>query len=83
MVTKDFQRVTKELPLRTPANARDELFTRKGVSISAWALENGLTPQTVFDLLSGRCKGHRGAAHRAAVLLGLKHGDLPEDGSAA
>ena len=76
MNSKDSRSVTKHSELRTPANAREELFDRTGDSISAWAVRHGLTPQTVFDLLHGRCKGKRGDSHRAAVLLGLKHGEI-------
>lgn len=59
---------------KTPTEVRDE-FRRKGISISRWAVENRLQPQTVFNLLSGHCRGLRGDAHRAAVLLGIQDGE--------
>jgi len=64
--------------IRTPAQVRDE-FTRKGVSISSWAVAHGFSTALVFDLLAGRKKGLRGDAHRAAVALGLKRGEIVTD----
>lgn len=61
------------MPCKTPSQVKAEL-ERKGVSISAWAVSNGLNPFLVYELLAGRKKGKRGEAHRAAVLLGLKDG---------
>jgi gp16 family phage-associated protein len=56
-----------------------ELLARDGVSVSRWARANNLDPMVVYAVLSGRHKGTRGAAHNAAVLLGLKAGRaLPE-----
>lgn len=51
-----------------------ENFFRNGLTVSGWAREHGFKPGKVYDLLNGRCKGIRGEAHRAAVLLGLKEG---------
>jgi len=47
-------------------------FKANGVCIADWSKERGLNRDTVFDLLRGKIKGHRGAAHRAAIALGLK-----------
>lgn len=66
--------------VRTPHDVRKE-FERHGLSVSRWAVENGLQPQTVFNLLSGHCRGLRGEAHRAAVLLGMKDGEIHEGGA--
>lgn len=54
-------------------------LARKGVSISRWATANGLNTALVYELLAGRKKGTRGEAHRAAVLLGLKAGEVVEE----
>jgi gp16 family phage-associated protein len=62
-------------PIRTPEEVRKD-FARKGLSISKWATRNRLNPNTVSDLLNGRKKGVRGESHRAAVLLGLKDGEI-------
>lgn len=53
-------------------------FRRLGISINSWAREHGVHHQIVRDLLDGKLKGHRGAAHRAAVLLGLKDGVISD-----
>ena len=59
--------------LLTPEQARADL-DRKGKSIADFSRENGLNKNLVSDLLNGRKKGRRGAAHKAAVLLGIKEG---------
>jgi gp16 family phage-associated protein len=51
-------------------------FERKGIAISDWARENGVSAVSVHHLLSGRTVGRRGQAHRVAVLLGLKDGEV-------
>ena len=61
--------------LKTPEQVRSE-FVRRGESISSWARARDLPSGLVFDVLSGRVKGLRGKAHRAAVLLGLKDGEI-------
>ena len=63
--------------IRTAAEARSELL-RKGVSVTGWSKANDLNPVTVFQLLQGKVKGVRGEAHRAAVLLGMKAGEVVE-----
>ena len=54
-------------------------FYRHGMSLSGWARTHNLPRQIVHDLLHGRCKGRRGMAHKAAVLLGLKDGVIAEE----
>ncbi len=61
--------------VRTAADVRAE-FKRKGISITSWALANQLSTNLVFEVLAGRKKCIRGDAHRAAVLLGLKDGEI-------
>lgn len=68
--------------LKTPEQVLAE-FARRGESISNWARERRLPASIVFDVLSGRVKGIRGNAHRAAVLLGLKEGEVTEQRQAA
>ncbi len=53
-------------------------FQRRGKSIAAWAREHGLNPMVVYDLMQGRSAGKRGEAHRAAVLLGIKEGEVAD-----
>ena len=40
--------------------------------MSDWAKDQGLPVSVVYALLSGRTRGRRGKAHRAAVALGMK-----------
>ena len=68
--------------LRTPDEARAEL-QRKGISISKWATANGFSINLVFDVLAGRKKGVRGEAHKVAVKLGLKEGEVVDDNQIA
>jgi len=58
-------------------------FDRKGLSFSLWARQNGIRPGVVYDLITGRQLGRRGQSHKAAVLLGLKEGDVTEQRQAA
>lgn len=62
-----------------PLKTREEVladFTRKGISIRGWAIANGLVPSVVHSLLKGRLTGRIGESHKAAVKLGLKHGEI-------
>lgn len=43
-----------------------------GVNVSELARTHNLPRLVLVDLLRGKRKGHRGQAHRAAILLGLK-----------
>lgn len=64
-----------------PLKTREEVvadFATKGVSVSSWAKANGLSPQTVHAVLRGKHSGRIGEAHKAAVKLGLKHGEIVE-----
>lgn len=65
------------MTLKTPDQIKAE-FANRGESLSAWAAQQRLPTSLIYDLLSGRVKGNRGNAHRAAVLLGLKSGELPD-----
>jgi len=56
-------------------------FARKGISISGWARQHNLPYPTVRGVLSGRCVGRFGNSHKAAVLLGIKEGEIVEDAS--
>ena len=61
--------------LQTPEQARAGL-DRAGKSIAEFSRQHGLNKNLVSDLLNGRKKGRRGEAHRAAVLLGIKDGQV-------
>ncbi|MCU0757157.1 MAG: hypothetical protein MUE46_18930 [Xanthomonadales bacterium] len=47
---------------------------RRGLTIREWSRRHGISDRIVRELLRGRFKGRHGAAHRAAVLLGMKDG---------
>lgn len=49
-----------------------EWFDETGTTVTDWARAHGFPAATVYALLSGRTRGRRGAAHAAAVALGLK-----------
>ena len=43
-----------------------------GIAVADLARWNSLPRLVLVDLLRGRLRGHRGQAHRAAIVLGLK-----------
>lgn len=51
-------------------------FARKGISPRSWAIANDIKPFVVYQLLAGTAQGTRGESHRAAVLLGMKEGEI-------
>ncbi|UCV16735.1 helix-turn-helix domain-containing protein [Quatrionicoccus australiensis] len=55
-------------------------FARKGISIRGWAQKNGRCYATVRGVLTGRLTGRIGESHKVAVLLGIKDGEIVEDG---
>lgn len=63
--------------VKTPEEVKRE-FQRAGISIREWAKTHGFDKQTVYGVLNGRFAGHRGDAHKIAVALGLKHGQIVE-----
>ena len=56
---------------RTVEEAR-AWFERTGQTVTQWAQDHGFSASVVYALLSGRARGRRGNAHRAAVALGIK-----------
>lgn len=61
----------KRLLQRTRAS-----FDSAGITLADWAKANHFAYMTVVDLLNGRRAGHHGEAHRVAVALGLKRGQV-------
>ena len=55
--------------------ARDRLG-QLGISAKDWAEKHEFNPSTVYAVLNGQKKCLRGEAHRAAVLLGIKVGEI-------
>ncbi len=64
--------------IRTPDEVKKD-FKKKGISISAWSLANGFSPNLVFEVLSGRRNPTRGQTHNIAVTLGLKEGEIIQE----
>lgn len=63
--------------LRTPEDIRREL-KRKGMPIAVLARKYGLSARVVYDVLAGRNRGSYGEAHKVAVILGLKEGEIEQ-----
>lgn len=61
--------------VRTLQEARDDL-ERKGLSIRKWASMHDLSPTLVRGILAGNINYRIGKSHKAAVLLGIKHGEI-------
>lgn len=68
----------EQKPLKTREQVLAD-FANKGISIRGWALTNGLDPSVVHSLLKGRLTGRIGESHKAAVKLGLKHGEIVQE----
>lgn len=60
--------------LRTAEQAKQWLKARK-VTVSDFAQTHGLPRHAVYKVLEGKHLGTRGAAHKAAVALGMKADD--------
>lgn len=67
---------------RTPQEIRAE-WLRKGITQNSWARKHGFNLATVSQVMNGKNTGSRGTGHKIAVLLGIKDGEIVEDGSDA
>lgn len=56
---------------------------RMGVSRRALARALGVHPSIVYEVVRGRLPGVRGDAHKVAVALGLKDGEILPPGATA
>lgn len=65
--------------LRTPQEIRAE-WLRKGLGQNEWARKHGFNPVTVSQVLNGKNNGSRGQGHKIAIALGIKDGEIVEDG---
>lgn len=66
----------KASTLNTAEQAR-AMLNRKGISIAAFAKQHGLHKRLVAGVLEGRYQCRIGKSHIAAVLLGMKEGEIP------
>lgn len=70
----------KAQKLRTPQEIRAE-WLRKGLTQNDWARRHGFNLTTVSQVMNGKNTGSRGTGHRVAVMLGIKDGEIVEEGS--
>lgn len=61
--------------LKTAEQAKAEI-EKSGLTIAKWAVKNGVAPSAVYAVLKGRLIGNYGDSHKAAVLLGMKEGEI-------
>ena len=64
-----------DAPVLSLEQVRSEM-EKAGITATEWAKANGFCSWAVTDVLLGRRAGHRGEAHRIAVALGLKAGQV-------
>ena len=64
--------------MKTVEEVRTEL-SRRGITVADWAKTHRVNPETVRGILLGRIRGRNGEAHRVAVLLGVKDGEIAEE----
>lgn len=57
-------------------------ISKHGITAVEIAKRAQAHPATVRAVLNGRLPGRRGSAHRIAVVLGLKEGEVSGDGDA-
>lgn len=68
--------------LQKTLKTREEVvadFERKGISVSSWARKNNIPRSIVYGVLNGTRKARIGLGHKAAVLLGIKDGEIVEE----
>ncbi|MFB4400916.1 DNA-binding protein [Pseudomonas inefficax] len=63
-------------PTEQACQAARARIARQGISAKEWAEQHGLSPSTVYAVLNGQKMCLRGESHRAAVLLGIKDGEI-------
>lgn len=67
---------------RKQLKTREEVvadFERKGISVSSWAKKHKIPRSIVYGILNGTRKARIGLGHKAAVLLGIKDGEIVEE----
>lgn len=68
----------KNARIKTPEEVKAD-FLRRGESIAAWCKRNNVSPPAAYRVLrEPNMRATRGECHRAAVLLGLKAGEVME-----
>lgn len=64
--------------MKTIEEVRTEM-ARRGETAARWAKKHAVSAETVRGVPLGRIKGRNGEAHKIAVLLGIKEGEIVED----
>lgn len=65
--------------LKTPEEVKEAL-RRNGITIRDWARQKNVSERITYAVLNGENKGNYGKAHRVAVLLGIKDGEINDAG---
>jgi gp16 family phage-associated protein len=63
------------MAMKTKEQVIDEFRTR-GDTVPDWAERHGFHVESVRSVIYGKSKARRGNAHKIAVLLGLKDGEI-------
>lgn len=63
--------------MKTLEQVRKEL-RYQGETIIGWARKHGFKPEDVKKVVYGKSKGNFGEAHKIAVTLGIKDGEIVE-----
>lgn len=61
--------------MKTPDQVKAD-FRKAGITINEWSKKHGFKPQAVSLVIGGKVKCYYGNAHKIAVLLGLKDGNV-------
>lgn len=76
---QDFER----LPYPQTPDTALSWIRAHGLTVVGLARSAGIQRSVLFDLLRGQLRGHRGQAHRGAIVLGLKPDPDAASGSKA
>lgn len=68
--------------IKTAEEAKAEI-KKRGMTISKWAMLHNLPASVVYAVLKGKLQGLYGDGHRAAVLLGMKNGEIDNENDKA
>lgn len=61
--------------IKSGAQVLEDLRSQ-GITVRQWSRDHGAPERTVYAVIRGDNKGRFGEAHRVAVLLGMKKGEL-------
>lgn len=64
--------------MKTPSDVKADMH-RRGETVASWARKHNVSANLVSRVLNGGVKCRYGSAHKIAVLLGIKNGEIVED----